>query len=422
MGVTSMSSNTTARPAERTDIQSVIIGGDIGAYALGREFHEAYGMRSVIINSGFIGAIEHSKIFETMVVPKLDGEHILGALESLASTDPDKTWVLVANTDPLIDLLEDILDQLPSNVSCVIPERSAYDAVCDKATFSQLCRDHGLDVPRMDVVHLAGDEPIAPTEIPFPVVAKPAVSAGYYDMLLAGFQKTYFANGQDELDELWEGLRGAGFTGDFLVQELIGGDDTYMDSLTIYMGADGTAHMLGAAQVLLEDHAPTMLGNPVAMITREKRELWEKATKMLASVGYRGFANFDVKRDPNSDRELFLDCNPRIGRNSYYNLAGGVNPMEVLVRDSVDGEAGQGRVVEGHVLYTLVPLSLLRRYVRDENLLAELDGLIAEGSVFDPQRYDADWGMRRRIDVELTERNQIRKFAKYYPKPTDTSF
>ena len=31
-------------------------------------------------------------------------------------------------------------------------------------------------------------------------------------------------------------------------------------------------------------------------------------------------------------------------------------------------------------------------------------------------------GLRRRLDVELTERNQVRKFARYYPRPTDTSF
>ena len=44
------------------------------------------------------------------------------------------------------------------------------------------------------------------------------------------------------------------------------------------------------------------------------------------------------------------------------------------------------------------------------------------GRVFDPQRYDRDRGLRRLIDVELTEKNHIRKFAQYYPKPTDTSF
>ncbi len=91
--------------------------------------------------------------------------------------------------------------------------------------------------------------------------------------LLAGRKKVYFLSSQAELDELWRDLRNAGFTGDFLVQELIGGDDTHMDSLTLYIGRDGTPRLLGAAQVLLEDHAPTMLGNPVAMVIREKRRL-----------------------------------------------------------------------------------------------------------------------------------------------------
>ena len=90
--------------------------------------------------------------------------------------------------------------------------------------------------------------------------------------------------------------------------------------------------------------------------------------------------------------------------------------------DLVDGRGEEPRVVADTILYTLVPISLLRRYVRDEALLAEVNSLVAAGKGFDPQRYDADWGLRRRLDVELTEKNQIRKFAKYYPEPTDTSF
>ena len=96
--------------------------------------------------------------------------------------------------------------------------------------------------------------------------------------------------------------------------------------------------------------------------------------------------------------------------------------MEVLVRDVIDGATDEVRVAADEALYTLVPVSLLRRYVRDEALLAEVDGLIRRGRVFDPQRYDRDRGLRRLIDVELTEKNHIRKFAQYYPKPTDTSF
>lgn len=406
----------------RTDFLPVVLGGDIGAYALCREFHEAYGVRPVIMGTGFIGAITHSRILSTLLVDGFTREALVPALERVASEHADLTILLVANTDPLIELLEDVVDELPERVVCPIPPKAAFDAVCDKDVFTRLCRDHGLDTPRTEVVRLAGDAPIAPSELPFPVVAKPAVSAGYYPTLMKGFKKVYYMTEQGQLDELWHDLRASGFDGDFLVQELVGGDDTYMDSLTLYIGRDGRPRLLGAAQVLLEDHAPAMLGNPVAMVIREKRELWERAAALLADAGYRGFANFDVKRDPATGRELFLDCNPRIGRNSYYNVAGGVNPMEVLVRDAIDRAEDEVRVASDPALYTLVPVSLLRRYVRDEALRAEVDGLVRAGRVFDPQRYDRDRALRRLLDVELTEKNQIRKFAQYYPKPTDTSF
>ena len=55
----------------RTDFLPVVLGGDIGAYALCREFHEAYGVRPVIMSTGFIGAIAHSKILSTHTVPAL---------------------------------------------------------------------------------------------------------------------------------------------------------------------------------------------------------------------------------------------------------------------------------------------------------------------------------------------------------------
>ncbi|WP_288736203.1 ATP-grasp domain-containing protein [uncultured Enorma sp.] len=406
----------------RTDFIPVVLGGDIGSYALIREFHEAFGVKSIAMGPGFIGAIVHSKIADTHLIDAYTAGPLLAGLEAVHARFPEQRIVLVANTDPLIETLEEIHGDLPPYVSCTIPPRAAFDAVCDKGTFARLCREHGLEAPRTEVVRLAGTEPIAPSQIPFPVVAKPAVSAGYYDTLLKGFKKVYYITAQAELDELWRDLRASGFTGDFLVQELIGGDDTYMDSLTLYIGRDGKPRLLGAAQVLLEDHAPAMLGNPVAMVIREKPELWRRAAALLADAGYRGFANFDVKRDPATGREIFLDCNPRMGRNSYYNVAGGVNPMEVLVRDAIDEADDNVRIAGAPALYTLVPLSLLRRYVRDEELLAEVNDLILRKRVFDPQRYAADRGLRRMIDVELTEKNQIRKFARYYPEATDTSF
>jgi D-aspartate ligase len=411
-----------AAPDEpREDIQPVIIGGDIGAYALGREFHEAFGVKSVCLAPSPIGGIAHSKIF-TVKQTALDEDSALAAVTQVATSMPEKTVVLIANTDAHIALVDSIRKNLPSNVVACIPPADAIAKVSSKTEFAKLCEKFDLPHPETEIVRLAGSDPIAATAIPFPLVAKPATSAVYMKYLARGFKKVYFCQDQNELDQLWSDLREAGFDGDFLVQKLIPGDDTTIHSITIYMATNGKATLTASSHVLLSDHAPTMLGNPVASITQSLPDYYAKLEPMLASIGYIGFANFDLKQDPATGTIYFLECNPRIGRNSYYVAAAGVNPMRSLVADVMDGKPGPCRDAKEEMLYTLVPLKLLQRYIRDPELLHKVDTLIAEKRVVDPQRYPQDWTPRRRMDIELTEANQIRKFKLYYPQPTDTSF
>lgn len=403
------------------DFVPVILGGDIGAYALGREFHEAYGVTSVAVIQVPIGIIQHSRIFEHEPIEDLNATCVRAAVERIQERNPGKTVLLITNSEGCIPALSEVRHQLDGVVTPT-PDPSVIDITSNKFRFAELCREHGLDAPATELVHLGGDAAIAPTSLPFPVVAKPSFSPEYAGYLNLGFKKVYFMEGQEQLDELWQDLRAAGFAGDFLVQELIGGDDTYMDSITLYIASDGTPTLFGGANVLLEDHAPTMLGNPVAMITAPMEHLWERCAEMLVSIGYRGFANFDIKRDPATGRHLILEVNPRIGRNSYYNCAAGVNPMRHCVEDLVHGTPLAPERVTDEILYSLVPVRLLRRYVRDPELKARLERLIRAKRVFDPQRYALDNKFSRRMDIELTELNQYRKFKQFYPEPTETSF
>lgn len=407
----------------RNDLIPVIIGGDIGAYALGRELHEAFGVRSRCVAPSPIGAISHSKIFECLPVEHLTYDSIFSVLSGIANDNPDKTVFVVSNADPQIPVLAAMSSRLPKNVVMSVPPMDVVDLVSDKSKFAELCARNGLETPRSEVACLAGSDPIPATKIEFPVVVKPARSPEYNPFIARGFQKVYFIQSQPELDELFSSLREAGCTTDMLVQELIGGDDTYADSVTLYIDREGKTTLFASARVLLEDHAPTMLGNPVAMVTQQVPELWERASRMLSEVGYHGFANFDVKRDPrHPGRYVFFEVNPRIGRNSYYVCAAGANPMSVVVADLVDHESCEPQVAEDEILYTLVPLGLLRTYILDSDLLSKVNELIRAGRVYDPQRYERDRGIRRMLDVSLTEFNQRRKFARFYPKPTETSF
>lgn len=418
----SMAAISAARDSDfPADFIPIVLGGDIGAYALGREFHEAYATKSICLTDLTVGAIKYSRIFVHVPARATDPGNVQRAIAAIHDRFAGKKLLVITNSEACIPAVLAARRDLPY-VLTPTPDAQVIDLVSHKDRFTELCQQHGLDVPATEAVQLAGTTPIPPCRLPFPVVAKPAYSPDYAGYMSQGFKKVYFVEAQEQLDALWADLRAAGFSGAFVVQELVPGDDTYMDSVTIYIDSNGRPTLLGGANVLLEDHAPSMLGNPVAMITARMPQIWERCTQMLLAVGYRGYANFDVKRDPRTGRALFFEVNPRIGRNSYYNCAAGVNPMRMAVEDLVFGRALETADVTGEVLYTLVPLRLLRRYVRDGQLRDRMESLVAAGKVFDPQVYREDRGLRRAVDVQLTRLNQYRKFKRYYPQPTDTSF
>ena len=251
---------------KRDDIQPVILGGDMSTYSLAREFYEAFGVASVVIGMDAISVIKKSRFVRMHIVPDNGRDSIEAAIREIAARDAGKKVIVIANTDDRVELVENIQDALPDNVVCPLPPHDLMSEVSDKVRFQQLCGSYGLDVPKTQVVSLAGEQPIAPAPIAFPLIAKPAASSEYNHYIAQGFQKIYFMHEQAELDHLWAALREAGFAGEFLVQELIEGDDTYMDSLTVYMNRAGEPLLLSGAHVLLEDHAPTLFGNPVAMI------------------------------------------------------------------------------------------------------------------------------------------------------------
>ena len=405
----------------REDIVPVVIGGDWSTYPIAREFHEAFGVRSACVLAYPVDIVKHSRIIEMELTPNMSDAEVARGIERVAEKNPGKRLVLVANSDDRVEQVERLLPELPDSVVFGDAPHELVSRVSDKVRFQELCASYGLDVPATEVVSLAGSAPIAPSEVPFPVVAKPAVSSEYVNLYLKGFKKVYFAREQAELDRLWAELRKTGFEGDFLVQELISGDDTCKDNIIIYCGTDGSPRLFASATTIVEDHAPMYFGNAVTMLTRPMPELWESLASMLSDIGWRGFASIDLKRDPKSGRAVFMDFNPRVGSNSYYVCAAGANPMYALVRDLVDGEKDEPLRAERETIYTRAPVSLARRYIRDADLLARFDELVRAGRVVSPLRMRGD-SLRSQLMGRIMELNYVRKFRQNYPEPTDTSF
>lgn len=401
----------------------VIVGSDIGVYALTRSFHEAYGLRTTVVAFAEPGPIAHSQLIDA-VLSGTAPEEIVATLERLAvelrGAEGDLPLLLQSNMDWVVRILVHHRARLQA-AGYVLPYADAelIDRICDKAEFSAVCTELGIPTPATVIQDFAGaDEGWTPEPVSFdfPVIAKPASSADYHEVRFAGKQKIYEIASPAELDRLWESLRGAGFRGRFLVQEMIPGDDTQMRSVTTYSDTSGRVTLRCSAHVLLEERTPAARGNPSAMIVEPIDEILDAAQRLCEHVGWVGFANFDVKLDPRDGVFKFFEQNPRIGRNNYYLTAGGQNPTEVLVDDVIRGERREPVTATREILYCVVPHRLLRRYVLDDGLRARVGGLMRTGRTVHPLRYTADASPRRRLYVLTALVNHVRKYRRFYPR------
>ena len=415
-----------------TAFQPVILGGDLGAYAMARELNEAYGVKPIMVTAYNPSAIRDSAIITRHAFDKANEEgplvdELLRLGADLKARNPRRRLLLLANTDWRIHVLATHRADLERYYVVPIPPLEVIERVSDKQEFERLATAQGMPVPKSFYEDFSGaDSPEwrpqpTPADLRFPIVAKPADSSQYENLLFEGRQKVYRIDTPSQLSALWSTLAKAGFRGTFVAQELVEGDDTQMYSVTAYVDTTGTVSLLCSAHVLLEEHHPATLGNPCAMITEPIKEILEPARRFLESMPYRGFANFDVKCDPHTGRFYFLEVNPRIGRNSFYVVGAGINPMEVLVSDVIEGHPMAPRVADDEVLYSIIPNHLLRRYVVDPKLREQVVRLQKAGRI-SPQRNPKDMSPKRWLHLMESELNQYRKFGKYYPKPTNTGF
>src|SRR5690606_5764840 len=50
------------------DFRPVLLGTDLGVYSIARSFHEAYGVRSIVVSNQSRGPVDHSRILDNVLV------------------------------------------------------------------------------------------------------------------------------------------------------------------------------------------------------------------------------------------------------------------------------------------------------------------------------------------------------------------
>lgn len=415
----------------------IVLSGDIGTYGYVRSFYEKWHVKPLVFTSMVLGPIRHSRLLKVIPVDEsaADRNHV-AFIEKLVEMGPklvarypDTPLVLVANQDTHVVNIQRNASRLAPFYRFAFPSVDVIELTNDKAHFARAAEKHGLRVPTTLELNLdAGTTALmdAITETlgdKYPLIIKPCQSYGYERLSWPGKSKVYTADNprraQAILEELETHTAGNPDARRFVAQPRVSGNDTHNLSITVYVDADKRVSFLGSAHVLLEDHVPTALGNPAAMITESYPDLHRQASDFLTGIGWHGFANFDVKVDSATGEAYFFEVNPRIGRNLYYNTAAGNNPLPALINDLIYRQPTEPATHFDTILYTVLPIRLILKYTTGQ-VRRQVQSLHRAGRVFNPLLASAERQfslryLRRRLYVWISTQRHWSKFKHNYP-------
>lgn len=397
------------------DLLPVLLGSDANVYGMARSFYMEYGVTSLAIGKGALAATANSKLVKMAVVePNLEDDAVfVRTLTDFAKAHTGKTLVLVSCGDNYTGLMARARAALEPYYKFACPTPELVAELDTKEFFYQACERHGLSYPR---TFGCTNENYKTVELPFPFpcIIKASNSVAYWNCKFPHKKKVFVAYNKEEFDAITAAIYSSSYQDNLVLQEYIPGDDNCMRVLNCYSGLDHKVKLMALGRPLLEEQTPEGIGNYAAIMNVRDDELMEKMKAFLEDVGWEGFSNFDMKYDARDGKYKLFEMNPRQGRSSFFVTASGYNLAKWLVDDVVEHKEQGLTIADAHHLWMIAPAGIIKKYLKDEALLAEAKELMRQGKVSHQLFCKEDAGLKRRIWYIKNQLNNYRKYKRYF--------
>lgn len=397
------------------DLLPVLLGSDANVYGMARSFYMEYGVTSLAIGKGALAATANSRLVKMAVVePNLEDDGVfVRTLTDFAKAHTGKTLVLVSCGDNYTGLMARARAALEPYYKFACPTPELVAELDTKEFFYQACERHGLSYPR---TFGCTNENYKTVELPFPFpcIIKASNSVAYWNCKFPHKKKVFVAYNKEEFDAITAAIYSSSYQDNLVLQEYIPGDDNCMRVLNCYSGLDHKVKLMALGRPLLEEQTPEGIGNYAAIMNVRDDELMEKMKAFLEDVGWEGFSNFDMKYDARDGKYKLFEMNPRQGRSSFFVTASGYNLAKWLVEDVVEHKEQGLTIADAHHLWMIAPAGIIKKYLKDEALLAEAKELMRQGKVSHQLFCKEDAGLKRRIWYIKNQLNNYRKYKRYF--------
>lgn len=235
---------------------------------------------------------------------KKDKEGFVGFLKEYAEKQ-DLPPVLIPCHDSYVEVVDEYLDELKELYLIPQTEAGLYTRLMNKETLHKLATEKGVAVPETVRVDEDNFYEKIETIIKYPCIVKPADSSAF----VARFRKKIFkVHNGEELDEALEKAQDADL--EVIVQRIIPGFDDHMYAFDAYLNQDSKVTHWMTAQKYRQ--YPINFGASVYTGQKYVPELYDIGAKFLESVGYKGFAEIEFKKDAQTGQFYLIEVNARI--------------------------------------------------------------------------------------------------------------
>ncbi|NWH05043.1 ATP-grasp domain-containing protein [Desulfobacter latus] len=195
------------------------------------------------------------------------------------------------------NVLIDVRDQFEPDVHIFSPARDVFDKATDKDYMQGLCQELGVPVAkgmRLDEFMLDKGS------LEFPLVFRTRrqnIQGGQAPW------KAAYAEDEVQLEKVYDQVRD--FADNIIVQEYCPGAEDHVQ----VMMYKGEPFMVG--DYIGEHHMPLAGGVTTQRISCRHQPLIDDAVKLFKAIGYEGLGGVQYHYDPETDKYIFLEINPR---------------------------------------------------------------------------------------------------------------
>lgn len=399
------------------DFEVLILGSDINAYYMARNCYEQYHKKAHLIGMTPMNFTSLSNILEiTYVKDSHDFNIVKDEMMKFYEENKDKKILLVPSNDNYVRLMQENQDFLKQYFVFHTISVDLLNDLLVKDRFYRRFADK--NIPKTYIYNIEDELDLnRVNELGYELILKPGDGIEYHEHEFVGQAKVFKIFSEEELLNVIKKIKDSGYKGNLILQEFIEGDDSYLFDCISYCDKNGKVKLMSFAQIALQEHTITGIGNCTVLVNgfneyNNTKETVEELKEFLESLNYHGICEFDLKYDKKSQKFKILEINPRQARSSYYLTACGYNLVKYLVDELIYGKEFDFHFIDEKMVLSFVPMKVIKENVNNEKIKKEIINLKKQKKYCDPLNCTEDKHLKRKMWLFLRKINFVRKYRK----------